>query len=344
MNDSIANDSCNIQQSDTSRIVFGSILIGAASVGTVGNSILSFYVIRHTEMQSLINMLLATMAISDTLISCLCAPFDFYASLSGVWPFGKVMCLAHSFLLSALVVQNVTIFVIISIDRYFILVHKRDHLRGCSVAALITACVVFSNCVSCPPLFGRGRMIFTNEYCRRMFEKNDKSYVYPLLYSNLFFVLPCGLLLLAYVHIIVIIRKTKRRVCPAVSHRASVSSTKKHVRINLKFKEKTFSTILCLYAAAVVCKLPLAVSIFLRGLTTYAMCGAAHSWIMLLTYLNSAINPLIYASKINEYWMMLTGKFSTVKDQVKSFRRKSRLFSHPQEIYVITTDARTSVI
>lgn len=332
------DDPCNLQLSHASRALYGSALLTFAILGTIGNSVLSFYVIRHTEMRSLINILLATMAVSDTLISALCTPFDFLTIVKGTWFFGGSTCLIHSFLLSVLVVENVTMLVIISIDRYCIVVQKKDFLRGCHVAALLSACSVFSVLVSVPPLFESGRLIFANGFCRQICEAIDEDYIYSILYSSLLFVLPCGLLLLAYVHIIVIIRKRSRSIRPQCNHRVSVNSVYKVHRIHVKFKQDTFATILYLYAAAMVCKLPLAISIFVQGLSTYKVCPLGH-WIMLLTYSNSALNPFIYAYRINEYWMMLTGKFHNVKDHVKNFKSKSLKRDQPHAIYMVTFDS-----
>lgn len=341
MTNSTSEEPCHPNLSQSTRAIYAVLLVAVAATGTVGNSILSYYVIRNNQMQSLINVLLATMAICDTLISCLCAPFDVLTTLSGSWLFGKYMCIAHSYMLSVLIVQNVTMFIIISLDRYFILVHKKDKFRGCHAKLLLSCCMIFSLIVSSPPLYNRGKMIFTNEHCQELCNHINDSYIYSLLYSSLLFVLPSGLLLLAYVHITVSIRKTKRKVQPIFAYALSVRK-EACLRVNVMFKQKTFPTIICLYAAAVVCKFPLAISIFLQSLTKYVVCPVSH-WIILLTYVNSAINPFIYALKIDQYWLMLTGKFYTVKNQVKSFRRKSRLFSQPENIYMIT-NSRGSVI
>lgn len=331
-------DPCSLNLSKGYRGFFGLAFVLVAFLGTVGNSILSFYVIRSTERRSLINILLATMAICDTLISFLCTPFDFLTIIYSMWVFGEYMCSTHSFVLSVLVVQNVTILVIISIDRYCILVHKKDRLRGCHMATMISACTIFSVIVSCPPLFNAGKLVFANEYCRRICDTSSKKNIYSFLFSSFLFVLPCGLLLLAYVHIMVAIRKTTRIISPQ-NH---LATSETNGSLNVKFKQKTFSTILWLYAAAMICKLPLAITTFIQGLSKNVACPVA-PWVILLTYMNSAINPIIYAVKISEYWMMLTGKFDNMKNRVKTFRR-SRNQSRPQNIYVITTETSSSVL
>lgn len=341
MTNSTPEDPCNPNLSDVTRAVYAFLLIAVAATGTVGNSILSYYVIKNTQMQSLINVLLATMAICDTLISCLCAPFDVFTTLSGYWLFGEYMCAAHSYVLSVLVVQNVTMFIIISVDRYFILVHKKDKFRACRAKILLSSCMIFSLIVSSPPLYHRGKFIFSNEHCRKLCNDSEDSHIYSLLYASFLYVLPTGLLLLAYIHITVSIRKMKRKVLPIFDHTLSVRKGK-CLRVSVMFKQKTFPTLICLYVAAVACKFPLATSIFLQSIKTDLVCPISH-WIILLTYVNSAINPLIYALKIDQYWMMLTGKFYRVKNQVKSFRRKSKSSSKPQTIYTIAK-SRGSVI
>lgn len=341
MANSTSEDFCNPNLSDATRAIYAFLLVAVASTGTIGNSILSYYVIRNNQMQSLINVLLATMAICDTLISCLCAPFDVFTTLSGYWLFGEYMCIVHSYVLSVLVVQNVTMFIIISVDRYFILVHKKDKFRACRAKILLSSCMIFSLIVSSPPLFHSGKFIFSNEHCRQLCNDYEDSHIYSLLYASFLFVLPTGLLLLAYIHITVSIRKMKRTVLPIFDQPLSVRKGK-CLRINVLFKQKTFPTVICLYAAAVVCKSPLAISIFLQSIKTSIVCPVSH-WIILLTYFNSAINPLIYALKIDQYWMMVTGKFYKMKKHVKSFRGKSKSSSQPQNIYMIS-NSRGSVI
>lgn len=339
---STPGDPCDHQQlSQGSKAVLGSVLVVIAVLGSVGNSILGIYVIRHTEMQSLINILLATMAVADTSSSLLCAPFDLFTILSGTWMFGQRFCYAHTFALSVLVVLNVIILVVISLDRYCILVHRKTGLRKCRPWVLVSGCVLFSAGVSCPPLFDVGKSVFASGRCRQVWGVDDPAY--SMLFSGFLFVLPCGLLLLGYVHIIVAIRKSVRRVRPQLQ-RTSGNDAERSLRINVKFKRKTFSTILWLYAAAVICRLPLAVSVFFQSVAApRALCPALLTCIVLLTYLNSAVNPFIYALKINEYLLMLTGKLSDVKNQVRGFKRR-RSRSQPQNIYMVNVDSSVSVV
>ncbi|CAL1264330.1 unnamed protein product, partial [Larinioides sclopetarius] len=147
------NFSCDVYQSDGIRISLNAALILVITIGGVGNFLLTILVIRNTEMHSVINVLLALMSISDAILSIICAPLDLITVINHEWIFGTRMCCAHAFLLSVLVVQNVTVLVIISIDRYYILIHKKSHLYSCRPIWLILGCFTFSIVVSIPPLF-----------------------------------------------------------------------------------------------------------------------------------------------------------------------------------------------
>ncbi|XP_035215695.1 high-affinity lysophosphatidic acid receptor-like [Stegodyphus dumicola] len=336
-----ATDDCDLFLSFGTRTTLSVVLSLVLLVGTTGNFTLSVLVTRHTEMRSLINVLLATMAVSDALVCVFCVPLDLATIILGKWVFGRIACITHAFLLSVFLVQNVIVLVIISIDRYFILVHKKDYLHKCHATAIIPMCFGFSLAVSSPPLFGIGQFSIVNEYCNLIYGGRHE-FMYSAVFSSLLFVLPCGLLLLAYVHIIVIVRKTNHKVQPEFGKRLAPRCSIRQFRINMRFKQKTFSTILCLYWAAVICKLPLAISLLVHGITKSSYCRVL-MWIMLLTYLNSALNPFIYAMKITKYWEFLNSKFYNAKNKVNTLKT-SRRQSKRESLYRITRGTSNSVI
>ncbi|GIY30903.1 high-affinity lysophosphatidic acid receptor [Caerostris darwini] len=338
------NSTCNVNQSDGIRASYGTALIFVILVGGVGNCLLTFLVLRHTEMRSVINILLALMAISDAFLSIFCAPMDLIAIISHDWMFGSHFCSAHAFLLSVFVVQNVTVLVIISIDRYCILIHKINHLHGCRPTRLVLGCLVFSVAVSCPPLFGVGQFTFVNEHCGQNIQTTDHgldAVIYFGLFSILLFVLPCSLLLLAYVHILVALRKSIKTVRPESRRMTCSQFLKGHQDIDVRFKQKTFSTILCLYLAAMIFKLPLAVTLLVKSITRDIQCPVSIR-VVVLAYLNGAVNPFIYACKITSYWMVLTGRLREVKNRINS-RRSSRRKDR-QTVYRISSISTSSVI
>ncbi|XP_055938141.1 probable G-protein coupled receptor 45 [Argiope bruennichi] len=333
--------SCDVYQSGGIRISINATLILVIIIGGVGNSLLTILVLRNTEMHSIINVLLALMSVSDAALSIICAPLDLITVINHEWIFGTHMCCVHAFLLSVLVVQNVVILVIISIDRYYILIHKETHLYGCRPTWLICGCLTFSIVVSSPPLFGVGQFTFVNEHCGPFQDQGIGDVIYYGLFSSFLFVLPCGLLLLAYVHIIFTLKKKSCKILPE-GHSATCNQfLKSHYDIDVRFKQKTFPTIICLYVAAMTFKLPLAITLLVKSVTRSIRCPASLR-IVVLAYVNCAVNPFIYAFKISKYWMALTGKLETVKNRVNSLRSNRR--SNPQNVYQISRPSTSSVI
>ncbi|XP_015920318.1 probable G-protein coupled receptor 45 [Parasteatoda tepidariorum] len=329
------------QISDTSRAAIGITLLFIFLIGGAGNTVMSLLVFRHTEMHSIINLLLSTMAASDAIISIACVPFDIVTVILRKWIFGCVFCFIHAYVLTLLVVQNVVLLVIISIDRYLILVHKRHYLYDCKATSLVSCCLLFSMLISCPPIFGFGKFLFMNAPCKQGLNAERSDVIYLSMFSSLVFVLPFGLLLLAYVQIISAIRKSKYRVRPELQR---VEQNRQFAvgrqSFDARFKQKTFSTILYLYIATMSCKIPLLVSLLIQKFSKTVICPTPY-WVLVILYSNSAINPFIYASKITTYWMVLNGKFRHVRNKARGLSINKKR-NNPECIYKISIDAQSS--
>ncbi|GBN22616.1 hypothetical protein AVEN_134468-1, partial [Araneus ventricosus] len=206
---------------------------------------------------------------------------------------------------------------------------------------LILGCLAFSAVVSSPPLFGVGQFTFVNEHCVQFHGQGMDDVIYYGLFSSFLFVLPCGLLLLAYVHIIVTLKKKSCKILPECHSVTCNQFLKNHQDIDVRFKQKTFPTIICLYVSAMTFKLPLAITLLVKSITASIKCPVSLR-VVVLAYLNCAVNPFIYAFKISKYWMALNGKLQTVKNRVNSLRTARR--SNPQNVYRISRPSTSSVI
>ncbi|KAG8181609.1 hypothetical protein JTE90_017729 [Oedothorax gibbosus] len=336
--------SCVLEESNVRKAMCSVLLSFVIVVGGFGNVFMSFMVFRHTEMRSAINILLAVMSISDGLISILCAPLDLTTVIMNKWVFGNIICCAHNFLLSVFVVHNIIILVIISTDRYYILVNKKGLLKNCNSFALIVCSFALAVAASSPPVFGVGQFPFSNGYCARTSTNEIQDIVYYGVFSSLLFVLPCGLMFVAYVYIIVNLKKRTLTVRPEIQHGSPSGLFVMHQGIDVRFKQKTFTTILFLYLAIVIFKMPMAISLLSMSVQESVRCPIS-LWLIVLTYLNSAINPFIYVFKITTYWMALTGKFYSVRKNVINWKQTS-VRRHPENIYGVrvTRPSKTSII
>ncbi|XP_054706677.1 high-affinity lysophosphatidic acid receptor-like [Uloborus diversus] len=324
---------CDIHSFVSSRTLIGSMLIITILVGGTGNVILGIFIARRGEMQSRINIILATIAISDAFISLICAPVEFASITLEPQTFGYIWCHAHAFVLSLLIMQNFALLIVISIDRYFTLVHGSDMLKKCRMSLLLPCCFVIAAAISSLPLFGVGGAVFSQTHCKSRIDHKDR--LYYRMFSIVFFFVPFSFLLGMYGRIILIVRKTTHRVRPSFTNGMRFRNPK----TNFRFKRKTFYTILCLFFVFMVCKLPMLVNFLLLDDWPCPL----PSWASLFIYLNSLINPFVYATKVKQYRRIITGRFSLIPNRESNMTRR-RKRSSAESIYRVSVIDYNSVI
>ncbi|TNN04350.1 hypothetical protein fugu_001379 [Takifugu bimaculatus] len=112
----------------TLRVTLAAIMIFMITIGFLGNAIVCLIVYQKPAMRSAINLLLATLAFSDIMLSLLCMPFTAVTVASADWSFGSEFCRASIMLYWLFVLEGVSILLIISVDRFLIIVQRQDKL------------------------------------------------------------------------------------------------------------------------------------------------------------------------------------------------------------------------
>src|SRR6218665_89003 len=105
------------------RILFISMYCVIFLLGISGNSLVVYVVVRNYAMQTITNVFITNLAISDIMMCLLAAPFTPLSGLLESWVFGEGLCRLVPMSLGISVHVSTLTSVAIAIDRYFVIVH-----------------------------------------------------------------------------------------------------------------------------------------------------------------------------------------------------------------------------
>uniref|UniRef100_A0A3B1J9S6 G-protein coupled receptors family 1 profile domain-containing protein n=1 Tax=Astyanax mexicanus TaxID=7994 RepID=A0A3B1J9S6_ASTMX len=222
------------------------------------------------------------------LVGVFVLPFQLSRLTESCWIFGSVLCTCYmliSFFSTSSSIYNVAI---IAVDRYFAISHPFVYTEKVSVN---TACIVaLSNwflliCYNSSLLYFNGSstgLIMCPEQC--LFVINEVWSLVDLLFV---FVIPCSLIILFYALVFCIAKKHAtaiRDLNTQTKHQASNSAVD-----SMKSERKAAKVLSILVVVFLACLFPYFVYVLVGTGTILA------EYLMLLLYLNSSINPVIYA-------------------------------------------------
>lgn len=100
-----------------------SLYCGVFIVGITGNSLVVYVVAHSKAMQTITNIFIANLALSDIMKCLLAVPFTPISGLLQSWVFGRVLCHIIPMSLGVSVHVSTLTSTAIAIDRYFVIVH-----------------------------------------------------------------------------------------------------------------------------------------------------------------------------------------------------------------------------
>lgn len=290
-------------------VSLGFLFILMFLLSVLGNSVVCYIVYQKPAMRSAINILLATLAMADMLTATLCMPFAIISLIAQRWLFGDVFCQINAILFSLLMTEGTFVLLTISVDRFMIIVQRKDTLTPRKAKIYIVISWLSSVVVVLPPLFGWGKYAFElgQIQCSLQWPSQDAvDLSYGLFFFSSTFLVP--LLLMGYCFGSIL--RTVRRNSTRIQNHPPVPGgvmTKMHrpgkMNIDYSFKTRAFTTILILFILFVICGTPYTVIRFhllVKGYTD-SLPYIADVVVILIAYLNCTLKPIIYYIRISKF-------------------------------------------
>lgn len=310
------------------RAALAAVMIFMITIGFLGNAIVCLIVYQKPAMRSAINLLLATLALSDIMLSLLCMPFTAVTVAAADWSFGSGFCRASIMLYWLFVLEGVSILLIISVDRFLIIVQRQDKLTPHRAKVLIAGSWALSLCVSLPSVVGWrtgvggggvGSGGWAPPQCVLGYSDSVADRSYTVLLAVAVFFVPFVVMLYSYVCILNTVRRNTLRVHNHASERARPPAMGRaskarlqaglqrppHVKVDMSFKTRAFTTILILFVGFSVCWLPHTVvsllAVFSRRFYYSSVFYPLSVGALWLSYLKTVFNPVIYCWRIRKF-------------------------------------------
>lgn len=298
------------------QVFFCFVMVVILLLALLGNVVVCLMVYQRSAMRSAINILLASLAFADMMLAVLNMPFALVTVMTTKWIFGDAFCRVSAMLFWFFVMEGVAILLIISIDRFLIIVQKQDKLSPQRAKVLVvltwglTFVVSFPLAVGSPPLHTPPRA----PQCVFGYSLDPGYQAYVLILMLLFFFVPFTLMLYTFLGILNTIRHNAIRIhshsdsiCLSQASKLGLLSLQRpfQMNIDMSFKTRAFATILILFSVFTVCWAPFTayslVATFSEGFDHKDSFFQISTWLLWLCYLKSALNPLIYYWRIKKF-------------------------------------------
>ncbi|XP_066532847.1 trace amine-associated receptor 13c-like [Hoplias malabaricus] len=255
-----------------------------------GNLLVIISVCHFKQLHTPTNMLILSLAVSDFLVGFFVLPFKLSKMVESCWTFGAVVCTFYifiSFFVTSISIYNVAL---IAVDRYFAISNPFLYTE---VVSVNTACVI----VSCNWLilisYNTSVLYFNGTYAGLIMCPEECIFVLQEVWSLIdllfAFVIPCSTIIIFYGLVFIIAKKHANAI------RDLNIQTRTHIlksyADSIKSEKKAARVLSILVAVFLACLLPY----FICALLSNAIETPVFDNVVILLYINSSINPVIYA-------------------------------------------------
>uniref|UniRef100_A0A182K1A6 G-protein coupled receptors family 1 profile domain-containing protein n=1 Tax=Anopheles christyi TaxID=43041 RepID=A0A182K1A6_9DIPT len=287
------------------QIVFCVLYSSIFVLGVFGNVLVCYVVFRNKAMQTVTNLFITNLALSDILLCVLAVPFTPSYTFMRRWVFGKLLCHTVPLAQGCSVYISTLTLTSIAIDRFFVIIypfHPRMKLSTCiTIIVLIWS---FSIMVTMPyGLYMRLHGVASNGtdnpsgvassamYCEELWPSEEMRKTFSIVTSILQFVLP--FIIMAFCYICVSIRLNDRaRTKPG-------SKTSRREEADRDRKKRTNRMLISMVAIFGISWLPLNVVNMCNDFNSDINSWRFYNLIFFIAHLtamsSTCYNPFLYA-------------------------------------------------
>ncbi|XP_030290701.1 adenosine A2a receptor b [Sparus aurata] len=298
------------------QLVYIGLELVIACLAVAGNILVCWAVCLNSNLQSITNFFVVSLAVADIAVGLLAIPFAITISTGFCANFFGCLFIACFVLI--LTQSSIFSLLAIAVDRYIAIKNPLRYnslVTGTRAKGIIALCWILSVGIGLTPMLGwnRGWNTTTSNYssCPEgltecLFEKVvTMDY---MVYFNFFgcILVPLLLMLLIYAHIFMAARRQLRLMGLKVAHTPApgeITSSSTTSRSTLQKEVHAAKSLAIIVGLFALCWLPLHIINCFNYLCED--CQRSHIWVMniaiILSHANSVVNPLIYAYRIREF-------------------------------------------
>ncbi len=266
-------------------------------LGVSGNSLVVYVVIRNKSMQTITNIFITNLAVSDIMMCMLAVPFTPISGLLQDWIFGEFLCHLVPMTLGVSVHVSTLTSTAIAIDRYFVIVHPfKPRMKIFVCILLIVAIWIISISISLPlAIYQQVRWDPSEDVhaCAEFWPKKTARQFFTVTSLILQYIVPCSIITFCYTRVSLVLRMRARTKI------GSRSQNRERDELEIKRKRRTNKMLIAMVCIFVCCWLPLNITHL-----TLEYYGPVQDWkYFLLVFFTAHViamsstvyNPFLYA-------------------------------------------------
>ncbi|XP_061072440.1 trace amine-associated receptor 13c-like [Conger conger] len=286
-----SNFSCLGASTTAADVLLYMAVAVVVSLTVCGNLLVIISICHFKQLQTPTNFLLLSLAMADFLVGVIVMPLYFIMLIDPQRCFDTMSCTIFNvaeLYLTCVSIYNVAL---IAVDRCFALsnpFHYSMKMTTNVTLRIITMLWLYSLIYNMVLLYFNGYItdMKANSTCGDCIVTVNKEW--SIIDFIIVFVLPCSIIMVIYLNIFYIVKKQANKI-------RSVRKRQKINNSSMASERKAAKTLGVLVAVFLVCLVPYYVSAFLNVYFSNRSIHLAISITLTLIYLNSSINPIIYA-------------------------------------------------
>ncbi|XP_026886352.2 trace amine-associated receptor 13c-like [Electrophorus electricus] len=257
-----------------------------------GNLLIIISVCHFKQLHTPTNMLILSLAVSDFFVGGLVIPVSLIWIIESCWIFSSIYCVCFILISYFLTTTSIFNVALIAVDRYFAL--SKPFLYNNAVSLSSMCIVVMSNWFALL-VYNIALQYFNGHFTSLLMCPGDcflvLDEVWSLVDLVLTFVFPCAVIILLYVLVFFIAKKHATAIRDLNSH--TRTQTSKNMTDSMKSERKAAKVLGILVSVFLACLFPYFVYSVLGNVVETEI--DSFQKVLMLVYLNSSINPVIYA-------------------------------------------------
>ncbi|XP_073730783.1 trace amine-associated receptor 13c-like [Misgurnus anguillicaudatus] len=233
------------------------------------------------------NMLILSLAVADLFVGLIVMPLEAIRLIEPCWYFGDTICRLFLIILGLLLSTSLSNLVLIAVDRYMAVCHPLLYPQKITTTRTI---IIISVSWFCSLVYGISVVIITSQRKYTCYGECSYTPTFALIIIDLFlsFLFPCTIIITLYLRIFYVAHQQVKVI-------NSLMRSEKHLTegsVRRKSESKAALTLGIIVTVYLFCWIPY----YSLNLTPITRMTSVISYFMLwMLYINSGLNPLIYA-------------------------------------------------